>query len=214
MEKANFRKLVLKPGDSVSGDYNTIESPQRIMVYGNFNKIYTNNSLLSGNFNKIYGNGNTVNGNFNKIHGINNTISGKSCKENNVAYVSSSRNGTVNRCGGNVITISGGDVMFQSTTQPSFVVHQASGAVNHVDRVVQHFPVIQKVPTSEELQHDEVTGAEDAQETTCVICLERKRKCVIRPCRHFSLCVACSIEKLSECPVCRVKIVSIERVFT
>lgn len=68
-------------------------------------------------------------------------------------------------------------------------------------------------PKKQELKYDEVIGENENGDNVCVICLERKRQCVIRPCKHFSLCVTCSTDKLGSCPVCRVKITSIERVF-
>ena len=42
--------------------------------------------------------------------------------------------------------------------------------------------------------------AED--DTSCVVCLERRRSVVVLPCRHLSLCEVCA-PALVECPMCR-----------
>lgn len=68
-------------------------------------------------------------------------------------------------------------------------------------------------PTADELRYDEEAAEEEDDANICVICLARKRKCVIRPCKHFSLCVACSKNTLDKCPVCRKEITAIERLF-
>jgi len=40
---------------------------------------------------------------------------------------------------------------------------------------------------------------------TCVVCLDREREVVLHPCRHYCLCIECSV-RLRECPICRGRI--------
>lgn len=61
--------------------------------------------------------------------------------------------------------------------------------------------------------HDEVALENDHADQVCVICFENKRQCLISPCDHFILCIACSSDKLGFCPLCRRKISSIRRIF-
>eukprot|EP00054_Salpingoeca_dolichothecata_P020787 m.131903 g.131903 ORF g.131903 m.131903 type:complete len:341 (-) comp23745_c0_seq8:37-1059(-) len=47
----------------------------------------------------------------------------------------------------------------------------------------------------------------------CVICLDQERSVLFRPCRHLIACATCAT-KLANCPICRVRIVASDRVFT
>ena len=67
-------------------------------------------------------------------------------------------------------------------------------------------------PGKEECQYDEL-AAEGDDGNTCVICMERKRKCVARPCKHFSFCITCVTKELKTCPVCREPITGMERLY-
>jgi hypothetical protein len=68
-------------------------------------------------------------------------------------------------------------------------------------------------PTKDELKHDVLLTDAHHPEDACIICLERKRTCIIRPCKHASLCVKCSTPEIKQCPVCRVRISGIEHAF-
>lgn len=68
--------------------------------------------------------------------------------------------------------------------------------------------------TEADICHDEEAHIDADTSTVCVICMERKRKCLMRPCRHFSLCISCvTSQKHEKCPVCRAAVTGIERVF-
>lgn len=70
-----------------------------------------------------------------------------------------------------------------------------------------------RYPKKKEIKYDEkVSDTEDARHV-CVICLENRRLCVVQPCKHLSLCVACSSIELEDCPECRTKITCIERLY-
>ena len=70
-------------------------------------------------------------------------------------------------------------------------------------------------PSKEEAMHDEEVDMDADSAIICVVCMERKRKCIIQPCRHLSLCITCSAtQKHDKCPVCRVPVASIERIYT
>ncbi len=49
---------------------------------------------------------------------------------------------------------------------------------------------------------------------TCIGCLERPRDCILTPCNHVILCMACADTlKPTECLVCRNAIAKIERIY-
>lgn len=79
-------------------------------------------------------------------------------------------------------------------------------------------------PTPSELENDKVQDKKDGK--TCVICLENVPCCTSIPCMHMIYCIKCSrdlcfgtdgteLKKQGElpCPVCKVEITAIKRVF-
>jgi len=53
-------------------------------------------------------------------------------------------------------------------------------------------------------------------ESSCVVCRERKKCILVTPCNHKALCSVCAITILAEkhpCPLCRKKIGDVRRVF-
>lgn len=59
---------------------------------------------------------------------------------------------------------------------------------------------------------NDVTGED--KDSTCVVCLEKKRTILFLNCKHFVCCESCSLEiKSDNCPVCRQSIVSKIKVF-
>lgn len=47
---------------------------------------------------------------------------------------------------------------------------------------------------------------------TCVVCYESERDALYMPCRHNLVCLRCS-KQLKECPMCRVRIDDIIRIY-
>ena len=50
----------------------------------------------------------------------------------------------------------------------------------------------------------------------CVVCFERKRRVVCKPCRHFALCVECARrtwDSSGRCPCCRAELDGFSSVF-
>ena len=75
-----------------------------------------------------------------------------------------------------------------------------------------------KIPTEDALTLDEAVSEEDENESaTCVICFERKKKCLVRPCNHLKMCIACSrtigLQKDPKCPECTMSGESFEIVY-
>jgi hypothetical protein len=52
-----------------------------------------------------------------------------------------------------------------------------------------------------------------AEIENCVLCLNESRDTLLHPCRHFGLCGACATQ-VANCPVCRTRIVSRERIYS
>jgi len=99
----------------------------------------------------------------------------------------------------------------QSQMEVQLLKLQKEVAERHIqkDRLEQRH----RYPTEEETAFDEKVN-DDKGENECIICFVNKRNCLIRPCKHLSLCISCACkEKLEECPECRRKITCIERVY-
>ena len=62
----------------------------------------------------------------------------------------------------------------------------------------------------QKIERDELYRESDDE--SCIICLERKRKCAARPCNHLRFCNTCCIDLQSKskgkplCPVCRKEV--------
>jgi len=54
--------------------------------------------------------------------------------------------------------------------------------------------------------------AED-DDNSCVICMDKKRNCVLIPCKHMCVCSGCAKEGLVNCPMCREEITDSMEVF-
>lgn len=48
----------------------------------------------------------------------------------------------------------------------------------------------------------------------CVICMERKRQYLLRPCNHYCVCNKCKSTLQNKCPLCRKLIRNYEKIFT
>jgi hypothetical protein len=80
---------------------------------------------------------------------------------------------------------------------------------------------IQQAPDQPQPQVPEIKLPEGKDEPTddeakaCVICLENLKCCLLLPCRHVCVCIACSNNlKDRPCPLCRTLIITITHVFT
>jgi len=54
---------------------------------------------------------------------------------------------------------------------------------------------------------------QEKENKKCVICIENTKTTVLIPCGHKVLCDSCAHQKLVQCPVCRAKVASTQRVF-
>ena len=223
------KNVVCNAGDTIMGNHNQIKFSRTIKVMGNHNTIYCDNSKIYGNHNRVFGDCNMLYGNHNKTEGRNNDCIGSF---NNCSTSGSTRTGKpttntkyfanfVMHSGDNAVNYFDG-VYVPSTTgicmtgKPdytnSFIGSIGNGSSTTITTKNTKSEPVPVFPTTEDLDYDE-DAAEGDEANTCIVCLERKRKCVIRPCKHFSLCVACSKKTLEKCPVCRTKITAIERLF-
>ena len=51
---------------------------------------------------------------------------------------------------------------------------------------------------------------EGEQSRLCIVCMDKEKKVLLRPCRHYCVCEGCSLRLRGECPVCREAIQSSE----
>lgn len=74
----------------------------------------------------------------------------------------------------------------------------------------QQIPTINIVEKLEsKLDRDE---DEDDEDRVCIICFSQKKKVILIPCEHMSMCVQCSLNTYNnkrECPECRKKITDV-----
>ncbi len=176
----------------------------RIRVIGNSNTIRASNSAIQGHWNTVYGDDNWITGNYNTVYGRRNVMYGNQNHERssfpNLSI--SSEQATTPFIGQNfgnalIINIDNGSDEQESSSSSSTSSSSSSSSSSNF-------------PTKEELKHDILLTDAHHPDDACVICLERKRTCIIRPCKHASLCVKCSTPDIKQCPICRVQVVSIE----
>ena len=53
---------------------------------------------------------------------------------------------------------------------------------------------------------------EEKDKHLCVVCLEKKREVLLKPCKHYCLCRSC-LPKLHCCPICNQRISSSEKIY-
>ena len=78
-------------------------------------------------------------------------------------------------------------------------------------------PNLTVVPADAELKNDKEAPENNPE---CVVCLENTPVCLITPCNHMVLCIACSIKLAKgkaqgsvKCPTCRKGINEIKRLY-
>jgi len=89
--------------------------------------------------------------------------------------------------------------------------------MHHIQRIL--FQLTQDVTREITTRHDahlsrltKTLHIQMEEGRTCIICNERGRNQLIRPCNHLVTCADCS-HNLKECPICRTEIVNYVRVF-
>ncbi len=92
--------------------------------------------------------------------------------------------------------------------------HQPSPAV--VDKIVT---VVKEVPQKVEWEDvdgiDYCANDDGTEGRACVICLEKRRQCVLLPCMHLCLCISCanSLKQKKICPICGQSILTPKKIF-
>lgn len=66
--------------------------------------------------------------------------------------------------------------------------------------------------SSEEMKKLQMENESLRDKQLCKICMERDVEVIFLPCKHFVCCASCSTA-VRECPICRVAIASIEKIF-
>lgn len=77
--------------------------------------------------------------------------------------------------------------------------------------------VPQLPPLCVEVRHANDEDEPDARRA-CVVCCEKSRRILLRPCNHVCMCAACArrlyeTRRLEVCPVCRASVSGVELVF-
>ncbi len=53
---------------------------------------------------------------------------------------------------------------------------------------------------------------DDEKSSLCTVCYDKPKDCLIKPCKHFCVCMVCA-DKLLLCPVCRSSIQTKEKIY-
>lgn len=219
---------ILESGESIRGNDQTIRSDGPIDSIGDDNLIYTNHSEIRGNCNNVFGDNNIIRGDYNMIVGKGNIVFGIENKLNpptqlqpiaatkSILFPNWHRLEQVQPVPQSIPIIPPNWYQLAQSQPIQLSKPIAQNPViqegNRTNKFISD-PIHLKYPTKEEVKYDEPVEEKDV-ENACVICMESKRKCVIYPCKHFCLCIACSNNELKLCPVCRIEINNIERLFT
>ena len=68
---------------------------------------------------------------------------------------------------------------------------------------------LEKRPQVTKVVKQQISG----DDILCVICMERKRQYLLRPCNHYCVCNTCKSTLQNKCPLCRKLIRSYEKIF-
>jgi hypothetical protein len=93
----------------------------------------------------------------------------------------------------------------RSTASPSASTPTPSSTPLTTSQATKPTPVTE--PTSDE---EEETAA---VQQDCTICMDKKRNAVFVPCGHMAACYKCSVKVKDVCPICRVTIKSVTKVY-
>lgn len=90
----------------------------------------------------------------------------------------------------------------------------------HLSFIRAHVPFLESIIPSlleENTEEDEIAQIEPIKAVgfiPCIVCTERSRDMLIKPCNHLILCIQCTHTiKDYKCPVCNTNITSLERVY-
>lgn len=68
---------------------------------------------------------------------------------------------------------------------------------------------LEKRPQVTKVVKQQISG----DDILCVICMERKRQYLLRPCNHYCVCNTCKSTLQNKCPLCRKLIRSYEKIY-
>eukprot|EP00397_Hematodinium_sp_SG-2012_P050455 GEMP01058654.1.p1 GENE.GEMP01058654.1~~GEMP01058654.1.p1 ORF type:complete len:405 (+),score=115.79 GEMP01058654.1:53-1267(+) len=93
--------------------------------------------------------------------------------------------------------------------------HDAQRAAGLMKKVRKEKKELVKERTQSEQQRCKAeNGASSGEAPLCVVCWDRPRASIFRPCNHMACCQLCSKElKGKPCPICRERITAIQQVF-
>lgn len=99
----------------------------------------------------------------------------------------------------------------------TFIGYNSQQKTSSVDHTPKEKPIdltIEKLPPQSEEQNDTKTDEEAMQ---CTVCMNNRVNTIVRPCKHARMCITCSREigktADAKCPICMVKIESIEVIY-
>ncbi len=107
----------------------------------------------------------------------------------------------------------------RNANRTSYSINQRPPINTSILRTVRRRPTAVKndKKSSDMEQKDEVSRLnekliEEKYRHSCVVCLGNEREILLKPCKHFCLCVSC-LSQLKRCPVCNQTISTSEKIF-
>lgn len=178
-------------------------------IMGNHNKIKGNNCEIMGNHNNVEGNNNKITGNHNKVWGNHNRVTGNhGCSCGNDNKMTGMHNTVTGDRSSNMEAPS--NVWTSNVIVNNFDDFEFSFNGGSMGAEKNPLPII---PSQDDEKHDVELKEGDSDDIACVVCMTKKKTCISEPCNHVSCCIACARVVKLECPICKVKIKSIKRIF-
>jgi hypothetical protein len=127
---------------------------------------------------------------------------------------------TVPLCSRTYNTLRDGMITNVNCLNPVHSANSSGYCQYHFNQIMSPMPLMTGSGTSpastQSVSHTE--AEDDGQETAavaqdCTICMDKKRNAVFIPCGHMAACYKCAIKVKNICPICRVSIKSVTKVY-
>lgn len=204
-------------GLDIYGDYNTVYG-KRCRIYGDYNIVIGDECDVNGDYNQIRGRNCTFKGDYNQVSGAN--ASGRG-DFNQLSHRTSQARGDFNQHTRSTYR-DASPIRSHTIISNSSVRNASIGTHTNVwtmgENDSSNAASIESIASAENADvidgEDTPLADEDSEEKGCVICLTNVKCCILLPCAHLCLCLACARQSERRCPLCREHCTRIQRVYT
>lgn len=144
-----------------------------------------------------------------------------SCDALESAYVAGNWGVKVKITDGKVVVMEGEDNYFQLEIQTNTIRTVTRGFLeedgvpkNNETPPVPFVPTVAKKEENVKSSSGSVSGGSES--SVCCVCLTNPKDCVLKPCSHVCVCSECAkqlVKLRGGCPICRERIVRVEKVY-